>query len=177
MKRWLAVIPLVVLAGFAVFAVMRLTSPPPEQGSFASPARPAPQLQLATLAGDSIAFGAPGQPVIVNFFASWCTPCEAEHPFLMDMRASGANLVGVLYKDQTEKGAALLARKGDPFVQVAVDTDGSAGIAFGIAGVPETFLIDAQGQIVKTMRGPFLDDATTNEFLEAYRALAATPAS
>lgn len=176
MKRWLAAIPLVLLAGFAVFAVLRLSSPPSEQGSFASPARPAPQIQLAALSGGPVSFGAPGEPVIVNFFASWCTPCEAEHPFLMDMRASGANLVGVLYKDQTEKGAQLLARKGDPFARVALDTDGSAGIAFGIAGVPETFLIDGQGQIVKTMRGPFLDDRTTSEFLEAYRALANPPA-
>jgi len=174
-KRWLAAIPLLLLAGFAVFAALRLGSPPAEQGSFASPSRPAPQITLATLAGGDMAFGAPGQPVIVNFFASWCTPCEAEHPFLMDMRARGANVVGVLYKDQPEKGATLLARKGDPFAQVALDPDGSAGIAFGIAGVPETFLIDAQGQIVKTMRGPFLDDRATGEFLDAYAALAATP--
>jgi len=174
-KRRLAAIPLVLLAGFAVFAVIRLSSPPAEQGSFASPSRPAPQLKLATLDNGEIVFGAPGAPVIVNFFASWCTPCEAEHPFLMDMRASGANVVGVLYKDQAEKGATLLARKGDPFARVALDPDGSAGIAFGIAGVPESFLIDAQGQIVKTMRGPFLDDRTTNDFLEAYRELAGSP--
>ncbi len=175
MKRWLAAIPLLLLAGFAVFAFVRLSSPPSPQGSFASPSRPAPQLSLPALAGEPVAFGTPGAPVIVNFFASWCTPCEAEHPFLMNMRATGANVVGVLYKDQPEKGAVLLARKGDPFAQVALDPDGSAGIAFGISGVPETFLIDANGQIVKTMRGPFLDDRSTQEFLDAYAALLSAP--
>ena len=169
MKRWMALIPLALLAILLGVSWSRLTSDNPAPASFASPERPAPDIKLASLDGSEIRFDAGGEVVLINFFASWCTPCRAEHPILMQLREQGVTMIGVLYKDKTDAGRALLARDGDPFAKVAIDQTGDAGLAFGISGVPETFMVDARGRIVKSFRGP-LDAARAREFLDAYRA-------
>jgi cytochrome c biogenesis protein CcmG, thiol:disulfide interchange protein DsbE len=165
----MAAIPLVALLILMGVSLSRLTSDHPAPASFASPERPAPDIQLASLDGGPIRFDTGGDVRLVNFFASWCTPCRAEHPILLQLKEQGVNITGVLYKDETEAGRALLARDGDPFAQVAIDPTGDAGLAFGISGVPETFMVDARGRIIKTFRGP-LDASRAREFLDAYRA-------
>lgn len=165
----MAAIPLALLAILLGVSLSRLTSDNPAPASFASPERPAPDISLASLDGGEIRFDTGGEVVLINFFASWCTPCRAEHPILMQLREQGVNVVGVLYKDETAAGEALLARDGNPFAKVAIDATGDGGLAFGISGVPETFMIDAKGRIVKSFRGP-LDAARGREFLDAYRA-------
>lgn len=170
MKRWLAVIPLVILVGLVGVALSRLTAKDPTPGTFSSPQRPAPVIEMASLSGDPIRIEAfKGRPVIVNFWASWCTPCLAEHPVLMQLKDQGVEIVGVVYKDKAEPAERWLAGKGDPYSAVAMDPEGEAGLAFGIAGVPESFLIDASGQIIQTLRGP-LDPSNAQAFLDAYRA-------
>lgn len=168
MKRWMAAIPLGLLVVLVAVSLSRLTSDNPAPKTFSSPERPAPDIVLASLAGGEVRFDAGGDVMLVNFFASWCTPCRAEHPILMQLREQGVNVVGVLYKDKTEAGRDLLARDGDPFAKVAIDETGDAGLAFGISGVPETFMVDARGRIVKSFRGP-LDAARGKEFRDAYR--------
>jgi cytochrome c biogenesis protein CcmG/thiol:disulfide interchange protein DsbE len=96
-----------------------------------------------------------GQPTIVNFWASWCTPCLAEHPILAELAAhEGARLFGVNYKDKPIKALAFLTRHGDPFGKVGVDPEGRTAIDWGVYGVPETFVVSADGVILAKHAGP-----------------------
>ena len=92
--------------------------------------------------------------MLVNFFASWCAPCEIEHPVLMGLKGRGVRVVGVAYKDAPPNTEAFLTRLGDPFVNVVVDRDGAAGVEFGVTGVPETYAVGREGQIVAKHTGP-----------------------
>jgi cytochrome c biogenesis protein CcmG/thiol:disulfide interchange protein DsbE len=109
--------------------------------------------------------------VLVNFWATWCGPCKLEHPLLVEMQKQGVEIVGMLYKDPNGEAAAreLLAQEGNPFAHIGLDPLGDLGIDIGISGVPESFLIDAKGQIVKTKRNYFTE-ADVTDFVAAYRA-------
>jgi len=102
--------------------------------------------------------GAQG-PYLVNFFASWCAPCEGEQPVLMDLKARGVTLVGIAYKDAPANTDAFLGRLGDPFSRRLVDRDGRAGLEFGVTGVPETYLVGANGVILAKHTGPLTADS------------------
>lgn len=158
MKRWLAVLPLAALVAlgllFGLYALNRNPQVQPE----ALVGKPVPDLTLpglddgrplpvrAALAGDG--------PVLVNFFASWCAPCEIEHPVLVALKGQGVRVVGVAYKDAPENTKAFLGRLGDPFAARLVDRDGRAGIEFGVTGVPETYLVGTDGVIIAKHTGP-----------------------
>lgn len=110
-----------------------------------------------------------GQKIIVNFFASWCAPCRAEHPNLMALsRDPRVRLIGVLYKDDVGKGEQFLAELGNPFAQVGLDPEGQIGLAFGLTGVPESFAIDETGRVVGHFAGP-LDAARAQMLYEALK--------
>lgn len=175
---WLALAPLALLVALVAVSVSRLTSSNPAPTTFASPVRPAPAIQAQLLDGGSVDFANLGGPMIVNFWAPWCTPCRAEHPYLLEMQAQGVPILGVLHMDTSDKakpdaaierGKVHLEREKNPFTGVPVDPTGDISLAFGISGVPETFLIDASGQIAKTMRGPIVDEPTMKSFIDAYR--------
>lgn len=86
---------------------------------------------------------------VVNVWATWCPPCHAEHPYLVEISQSEPDVtfVGVNYKDDVEEARLFLEERGNPFKINVVDLDGSLGIDFGVAGPPETFLVDANGTI------------------------------
>lgn len=161
MRRWLAAAPLLVLALlgllFAGYALHRN----PQIQPHAMVGKPAPDLTLPDLetgAPTSIRDSVQG-PTLVNFFASWCAPCELEHPQLMVLKAEGVRIVGVAYKDAPDNSRAFLGRLGDPFAARLIDHDGHAGVEFGITGVPETYLVSATGVIVAKHTGPLTPQA------------------
>lgn len=90
-----------------------------------------------------------GGVFFVNVWATWCPPCHAEHPYLVEIseREPDVTFVGVNYKDDVAAAREFLAERGNPFDLSLVDLDGSLGIDLGIAGAPETFLVDASGII------------------------------
>ncbi|HMO43509.1 MAG TPA: redoxin family protein, partial [Phenylobacterium sp.] len=90
----------------------------------------------------------------VNSFASWCPPCGVEHPVLVALAAQGVPLIGVAYKAAPPQTQAFLTRLGDPFTEHLVDRDGRGGVEFGVTGVPETYLIGADGVILAKHSGP-----------------------
>ncbi|MEM7005713.1 MAG: redoxin family protein [Pseudomonadota bacterium] len=161
MTRWLAVIPLVALIGLALVGVQNLLREEKPTSSLADN-RPAPTRSFPALLSDGdIAFNPPtdGKPIVVNLFASWCAPCEVEHPLLIELgRRHPGRLHGLLYSDQPENGASFLQRLGNPFQTVGVDENGQGGLDFGLTGVPETFVIDANGIISLHIRGPLSPD-------------------
>jgi cytochrome c biogenesis protein CcmG/thiol:disulfide interchange protein DsbE len=162
MKRWMAALPLVVLGGLAIlFAAYGLKRDPEVQPK-ALVGKPVPDLVLPALEGGGEVrlreLAAQG-PVLVNFFASWCAPCEIEHPELMALERQGVRLVGVAYKDAPQNSAAFLDRLGDPFAEKLVDRDGRAGVEFGVTGVPETYLVGRDGVIAVKHVGPLTAEA------------------
>lgn len=90
-----------------------------------------------------------GQPTLVNVWATWCPTCLSEHEQLMQIAATtDVQIVGVNYKDRPDKALQWLAQFGNPYHWVLDDRDGLLGIDLGVYGAPETFLLDAQGQVV-----------------------------
>ncbi len=100
-----------------------------------------------------------GESVLVNFWASWCTPCLQEHPLLMELARSGVKIIGINYKDEPQAARQWLARHGNPFAVIAQDLQGKAGLDWGVYGVPETFVLDAQGMIRHKQIGPMTREA------------------
>lgn len=122
--------------------------------------QPAPAFELPTPEGGRLTpADLGGQPVLVNFWASWCTPCLQEHPLLMELARSGVRIVGLNYKDDPAAAQQWLARHGNPFAVIAQDRQGRAGLDWGVYGVPETFVLDASGVIRHKHIGPLTREA------------------
>ena len=118
--------------------------------------KPPPQTDLALLSDASgfVDFSAfNGEVIAVNFFASWCAPCRAEAPAL-EALSKTLPIIGIAYKDKAEDTNAFLQQYGNPFSQIGMDADGRTGLAWGLYGVPETYLIDQSGKIILRHAGP-----------------------
>jgi cytochrome c biogenesis protein CcmG/thiol:disulfide interchange protein DsbE len=99
-----------------------------------------------------------GEPRLLNVFASWCVSCRVEHPVLLALKARGVPIDGLDWKDKAEAGAAYLIDNGDPYARVGNDQPGRAGIDLGVAGVPETFIVDRRGRVRYKQIGPIAPD-------------------
>lgn len=95
-----------------------------------------------------------GTITIVNFFATWCVPCLAEHPQITRLsKLDGVEVVGIAWNDPEPALHAWLAKHGNPFDAVWRDTTGRSAIAAGLRGVPETFVLDGEGKVRMHVRG------------------------
>lgn len=105
------------------------------------------------------------RPVLLNFFASWCSPCAAETPVLMGLRHAGVAIFGIAFKDKPDATDAFLRQHGDPYTRIDRDETGSLDEAFNLAGVPETYLIDKAGIVrwrwVGKLRADVVDQTLT----------------
>jgi cytochrome c biogenesis protein CcmG, thiol:disulfide interchange protein DsbE len=119
--------------------------------------RPAPQLPREVLAGPRMDLASlRGKPALVNFWASWCTPCRQEAPELkrFDKTLGGkANLVGVDWNDTADNARRFISDAGWTY-PVLRDPSQAVGTAYGLNGLPTTFVLNAQGDIVQTLQGP-----------------------
>ena len=174
MRRALYLLPLVVflvIAGY--FALALQPGYDPQQLPSAMIGKEAPHFTLAGLNGEGVNRDAiVGQPVVINFFASWCVPCRVEHPLLMRLAEQNhVPLYGINYKDHPQDAAALLARFGNPYRAVGLDADGKVGLDFGVYGVPETYVLDSTGHIRKRFVGPLTAEQVDKELLPLLKKL------
>lgn len=153
----LMLLPPVLFAGLAALFYFGMSRENPNELPSTFISKPAPGLNVTPL-GD-------GAPVtdedlraagikLVNFWASWCAPCRAEHPMLEEMAASGVTIYGINYKDEPLKAMAFLNELGNPFAKMAADNTGRTALEWGVYGVPETYVIDGQGRILHRTAGP-----------------------
>jgi len=174
MKRLIYIVPValvvVMMWGFYLF----LNQGPP--GYLPSPliGKQAPDITLPALDNEAQNFTrdelAKGKPTIVNFFASWCTPCRVEHPALQALAAKeGITLYGVDYKDTPKAARDFLSELGNPFGKINEDRSGRVAIDWGVTGVPETFVIDGNGVIRVHYAGPLSDEVVERMILPALK--------
>jgi len=169
-RRLIVLVPLALfLAAAAAFAVLLLSDRRPDSIPSVLLDKPSPALSLPALAGSGVPGLEPatllGQVTLVNLWASWCLPCQAEHPYLVELgRRDDLQVVGINWKDKPEAAAAFLAKLGNPFSAIGTDENGRAGIEWGISGVPESFLVDRQGVVRFRWVGP-LDPIVIEERL------------
>ena len=155
-RRWWFALPVIVFAGLAAGLYYGLRN---DNESLPSALidQPAPAFQLPPLPGHEPGFSSAdlqGHVSLVNTFASWCTPCRAEHPVLNALAATKrVAIYGIDYKDKEDAAVAWIAALGNPYARIGAD-DGRVGIDWGVYGVPETFIVDRQGRIRYKHVGP-----------------------
>lgn len=109
-----------------------------------------------------------GQLSLVNVWASWCVPCRQEHPILLELsRDPRVELVGINYKDKNDNALKFLGELGNPFAAVGVDPAGKAAIDWGVYGIPETYLVGPDGEILFKQIGPFTTESLRDKLLPA----------
>ena len=102
---------------------------------------------------------------LINFFASWCAPCKAEHPLFFEIKKKYNNLfiLGIDMQDENDKAIDFLNTDGNPYDYVGVDKYGFIAIEFGVVGLPETFLVNDSGKIIYKYLGPLTKEIIKNE--------------
>ncbi len=175
MKRILFALPLLmvlVIGGFALWGLNPDRDPNEVPSALVS--KPAPEFDLPPISGTGVDGFArkdlvgTKQPTLVNVFASWCVPCRAEHAVLTRfVKDRGVRLAGINYKDKQEDARTWLAEMGNPYQIIGSDIDGLVGIEWGISGVPETFVVDANGIVTFRYVGPIIGAKAQRRVLQA----------
>jgi peroxiredoxin len=147
-KRWLALAAVALAVGIGAELL---------SGNASDSARAAPPLPSQALRGPAVNLAElHGKPALVAYFASWCGPCAEDATTLRRVAASvggRARVVAVDWDDEAAAARAFIARHHWPFTVLA-DPSGGAGESYGIVGLPTSFVLDPEGRIVATLRGP-----------------------
>ena len=171
MNRLLIILPLLIFAvlGTTMYLGLQRDNPNDLPSTFIG--GPAPALGTGTLPGIAAftaADLAQGEVVIVNFWASWCPPCRAEHPTLKALADSGVKVYGVNMMDKDADALAFLAEDGNPFAGVIADPKGAMRLDWGVTAPPETFIIRADGTVAYRFIGPLVGDDFTQRFMPEF---------
>ena len=169
-RSWLAYAPLAFFAALTLLFLSQLFFGNPTKLPSALIGKPAPAFALPPvdgMQGPGLANAdlKKGEVTLVNVFASWCVPCHAEHPFLMELaanealKAKGVRLAGIAHKDEPENSRRFLGARGNPYALIGVDKSGRASIDWGVYGVPETFIVKGDGTIAYKHVGPIDGDS------------------
>jgi cytochrome c biogenesis protein CcmG/thiol:disulfide interchange protein DsbE len=144
----------------AMLVAVLATRPSAESRSVKSPlvGKPAPAAEGTTIDGQHARLAdLQGRWVVVNFFATWCVPCQDEHPDLVRFSqahrsAADASIFGVVYSDSPSAVKDFRAQRGGDW-PLLTDPDGRIALDYGVAGVPESFLVSPEGVIVAKILG------------------------
>jgi cytochrome c biogenesis protein CcmG/thiol:disulfide interchange protein DsbE len=172
-RRMILWLPLLVFVAFLATVAFQLYAPSDRTIPSRMIGRPVPKFALpAAVPGkpglDSASL-AQGRPRIVNFFASWCIPCIAEAPQLIEIARRGVPIDAIAIRDKPDDVADFLARNGDPYRRIGADKNSAVQLALGSSGVPETFIVDGRGVIRYQHIGDIRRENVA-EILRAYEA-------
>ena len=152
--RWILPLAAFPFLALLVFGLMR------DQDFFPTPLidQSAPAWHLETLDGDSLSVDElKGKVVLLNFWASWCVPCRAEHAVLLQAARTwpedDVQVVGIVYDDSRRNTQRFLDELGNAWRHV-MDPGSRTAIDYGVHGVPETFFLDRAGKIGMKYIGP-----------------------
>jgi periplasmic protein thiol:disulfide oxidoreductases, DsbE subfamily len=163
----LVVLPLVFFAGLAGLFIFGMGREDAQQLPSSQIGRDAPSLATVTPLGDlpplTDEMLRDGKVKLVNYWASWCAPCRAEHPQLEALSGEGVTIYGINYKDEAANALKFLSDLGNPYAAIAQDEPGRTALEWGVYGVPETYIIDGEGKIAYRFAGPI-----TAEIAEKY---------
>ena len=129
--------------------------------------KPAPavlEMALADVPQLTPALLTTGGVKLVNFWASWCPPCRAEHPTLKALAAEGVTVYGVNMMDAEGDAMGFLAEAGNPFAAIAADPQGRMRMDWGVTAPPETFILGPDGTVLFKFIGPLVGDDFENRF-------------
>lgn len=172
-RRWILWVPLGLFAIIAIVAGVRLLTAQDSDRFIPSHmvGKELPGFELpAALPGRETIRRADygtGEPRILNVFASWCVPCIAEAPQLMQLSRAGLPIDAVAIRDRPQDVARFLSQWGDPYRNVGLDRDGRLQLEIGSSGVPETYVIDGRGTIRYQHIGP-INASDIARILEEY---------
>jgi len=153
------------LAGLFLAGIMR-ENPGEQTSTFIG--KPAPELPAEAVAGTDLLTAedlATGEVTIINFWASWCPPCRAEHPNLLALDEQGYRVAGVNFRDGADAAANYLIEDGDPFFATGFDPRGRSAIDWGVTAPPETFIVGPDGTVLSRFIGPLVGSDYENRFL------------
>ena len=136
--------------------------------------KPVPQFDLPPIEGLPETLGLStadlvGRPSVVNIFASWCLPCLTEHPLITRLADEGYAVYGIDYRDEAKYVIRWLERNGNPYARIGDDADARGSIEWGVTGVPETFVLDSNGNIRHKIVGPMTPAILRREVLPLLR--------
>ncbi len=167
-RNILVFLPLVLATMLAVVLAWGLTRDPSNLPSTLI-GKAVPDFELPPVKGRALGLSSTdlkGEVSLVNVFASWCVACREEHPLFMKLAAQGTvPLHGLNYKDQPDDAAKWLDTLGDPYTRTGADINGRVAIDWGVYGVPETFVIGADGRVAYKHIGPVSEEALTGTIL------------
>jgi cytochrome c biogenesis protein CcmG/thiol:disulfide interchange protein DsbE len=162
MNRWVFWVPLAVFALLFGVVASGLMRPADRTVHSALIGKPLPTFTLPAIAPGKPGLGSAmfhqGQPRLLNVFASWCIPCIAEAPQLMRLKAAGVSIDAIAVRDTGPAIASFLRRNGDPYERIGDDKVSGVQLALGSSGVPETFIVDGRGVVVKQIVGDIRAD-------------------
>lgn len=160
-RNWILLAPLVAFLGFGIASYFLLGYDPHLVPS-ALIGKPVPTFDLPPVRGQTLGLSSNdlrGHVSLVNVYASWCVACREEHPLLMQLSRQGTvPLSGLDYKDPPADAARWLDRMGNPYARTGADIDGRVAIDWGVYGVPETYVVGADGRIAYKQIGPVTED-------------------
>jgi cytochrome c biogenesis protein CcmG/thiol:disulfide interchange protein DsbE len=168
--KWKLALALAVPCAALIFVLARGFGRDPHAVPFMLRGKPAPSFALKRIDnGEVVSLDRlKGQPVVINFWATWCAPCRMEHPVLeWGYREYGKRVqfLGTVFEDTEENVRAQMRETGSPYPQL-LDPLSRTAVDYGVAGVPETYFIDAQGIIRDKHVGP-LDPRTLASQIKA----------
>jgi len=166
---YLKLLPLIILLIITIFVlIFLLSNKDPNKPPSALLNKDVPNFETVSLYNSSDVLNSKNlinKNVLINFFASWCTPCKIEHPLFFDLRETNPDLliIGINHKDKQNDAKSYLETDGNPYNFVGVDLDGYIALEFGVFGLPETFIINKEGKIVYKFMGPLTKEIINND--------------
>ncbi len=157
-RKTVRILAIAVGACLVGFSILLATRRPVSMQTVASPLinKTAPPISATTLAGKKLSLSSySGHFVLVNFFASWCTPCQQEEKALVQFSNTNQDVrvLGVVFNDITSSAKNFLSRNGATY-QAVTDPNGQIALSYGVSDPPQSYLISPKGVILTEIVGP-----------------------